>query len=84
MLLESTIFDQGLRLTPFTCYALSLKENLLAHRLDMRTPFMVSIYDDFLDRDCPWFNSFPLDGLWGGCTCLMTLRVEITKDVFHC
>lgn len=36
-------------------------------------PFMGYVYDGFLGRS-----------LWGGCACLMVLRLKITKDIFYC
>lgn len=53
--------------------------------LNLYLSLLVSVHDDFLDRNCFWFHPLPLHMLWGGYAFLLTLCVETLKvvDTFY-
>lgn len=51
--------------------------------LNLRFQFIASVYNDFLDRSCFWFDSLPLNSHWAGYIRLLALWIGIPKDVFH-
>lgn len=84
MLLKHTFLGRGLSLTRAICCMLPLGRPLLAHLIGLHALFMASVYDNFLGCGSLWFLYHPLDVLREGYACVMTLLVEITKNLFHC